>query len=249
MRRVASWLRSAQSVTVLSGAGMSTDSGIPDFRGPQGIWTRDPAAQRISTLHAYVSDPDLRRHAWQQRLIHPAHGAAPNVAHLALVDLERTGRLRTIVTQNIDGLHQRAGSDPALVLELHGTIHEVTCLSCGDRMAMSVALKRVEAGEDDPRCLLCGGILKSATISFGQSLDPDILSSAREAAFDCDLFLAVGTSLTVAPAASLPQLASSADARVVVINGEPTPYDDLADAVLREPIGDAIPGLIAALVS
>jgi len=239
------WLTAADLITVLTGAGISTDSGIPDFRGPQGVWTRDPEAEKLSTLQYYVADPEIRRRAWEERRRHPAWTAEPNAAHAALVGLERQGRLRALVTQNIDGLHQKAGSSAAKVIEVHGTVHEVACLSCGDRTTMRSALDRVEAGEPDPACLVCGGILKSATISFGQALDPDVIDAAVAAAADCDVFLAVGTSLTVHPAAGLTDVAARHGARVVVLNAQPTPYDDLADLVVREPIGTALPRLLA----
>ncbi|MDQ6648788.1 MAG: NAD-dependent deacetylase [Actinomycetota bacterium] len=246
---VGGWLRHARAVTVLTGAGISTDSGIPDFRGPDGLWTRNPAAQRMSSLRDYVADPDVRRRAWQGRRDHAAWTAAPNAGHRALVELERSGRLRALVTQNIDELHQRAGSDPDLVVEVHGTIFQVECLGCGRRTPMAEALDRVRAGEEDPPCLVCGGILKSATISFGQSLVPGVLDRARAAALDCDLFLAVGTSLTVQPVAGLARLALSAGARLVIVNAEPTPYDGLAAAVVREPIGTALPALVRAVLA
>ena len=239
------WLPAARRITVLTGAGISTDSGIPDFRGPQGVWTRDPEAEKLSTLSWYVADPDVRRRAWQERLHHPAWSAEPNAGHAALVELQRRGRLRALLTQNIDGLHQAAGSAPELVLELHGTVHEVGCLSCGDRTPMRAALDRVEAGEPDPACERCGGILKSATISFGQALDAAVIDAAVAAAADCDVFLAVGTSLTVHPAAGLVDLAAAHGARVVVVNAQPTPYDATADLVVSEPIGTALPRLVA----
>jgi NAD-dependent deacetylase len=239
------WLTAARRITVLTGAGISTDSGIPDFRGPQGVWTRDPEAEKLSTLQYYVADPDIRRRAWEARRDHPAWTAEPNAAHAALVDLERQGRLRALITQNIDGLHQRAGSAPGLVLEVHGTVHEVACLGCGERTTMRSALDRVDAGEPDPACLTCGGILKSATISFGQALDAEVIDAAARAAADCDVFLAVGTSLTVYPVAGLTEVAAGAGARVVIVNAEPTPYDRLADLVVREPIGTALPRLLA----
>lgn len=231
---------------VLTGAGISTDSGIPDFRGPNGVWTKDPAAQRMFTLDAYVSDPALRARAWRARAEHPAWQAEPNDGHRALVDLERRGLLHTLVTQNIDGLHQRAGSDPAKVVEMHGTLFEVECLGCGARSSMDTALDRVRAGEADPPCLACGGILKSATVSFGQSLDPANVARARTAAVECDVFLAVGTSLTVHPVAALAPLAKRAGAALVIVNAEPTPYDAIADEVVREPIGVALPRLVRA---
>src|SRR3954469_10532279 len=163
-------VRSAQAITVLTGAGISTDSGIPDFRGPNGVWTKNPEAEKLSTLSEYVSDPEVRRRAWRSRRDHPAWSAEPNAGHRALVDLERTGRLVAIVTQNIDGLHQKAGSSRDKVIEIHGTMHEVECLSCARRTRMSDELMRVDAGETDPPCEACGGILKSATISFRQAL-------------------------------------------------------------------------------
>jgi len=241
---VAGWLADARRITVLTGAGISTESGIPDFRGPQGLWTTNPEAQRMFTLSSYVSDPEVRRRSWRNRREHPAWTAEPNAGHRALVDLERTGRLRAVVTQNIDGLHQRAGSDPERVIEIHGTLWRAECLSCHRRVPMADVLARVDAGEDDPDCAACGGLLKSATISFGQALDPAVLRAATVAAVDCELFLAVGTSLTVHPAAALPDLARTAGARLVVVNAEPTPYDEVADAVLREPIGRVLPRLV-----
>lgn len=238
------WLTTARRITVLTGAGISTESGIPDFRGPNGVWTRDPEAEKLSTLQYYVADPEVRRRAWQERLRHPAWTATPNAGHAALVDLERQGRLRALITQNIDGLHQLAGSSPGVVLEVHGTVHEVACLGCGERTPMRVVLQRVEAGEADPACLSCGGILKSATISFGQPLDAAVIDTAADAAADCDVFITVGTSLTVYPAAGLTDLAAGNGARIVVVNAEPTPYDHLADLVVREPIGTALPRML-----
>ncbi|HEX2313029.1 MAG TPA: NAD-dependent deacylase [Thermomonospora sp.] len=238
------WLAEARSVTVLTGAGISTDSGIPDFRGPRGVWTRDPAAAALSHIDSYVADPEVRRRAWQGRREHPAWTAEPNAAHRALVDLERAGRLRAVVTQNIDGLHQRAGSSPGVVIEIHGTLREAECLACGLRTPMPEVLARVAAGEADPPCAECGGIQKSATISFGQPLRPEVLEAAVRAARTCDLFLAVGTSLTVQPAAGLCLEAAAHGARLVILNAQPTPYDDLADAVLRRPVGEELPRLV-----
>jgi NAD-dependent deacetylase len=241
---VASWLRDARTVTVLTGAGISTDSGIPDFRGPQGVWTRNPAAQQMFTLRNYIADPGVRRLAWQNRRDHPAWSATPNAGHTALVTLERSGRLRAVVTQNIDELHQRAGTSPELVIEVHGTMFATQCLSCGHRSSMEGELQRVADGDPDPACVECGGIQKSATISFGQSLDPAVLAAARVAARSCDVFLAIGSSLTVYPAAGLCDEAQAAGAQLVVVNAEPTPYDAMADAVLRQPIGVVLPLLV-----
>jgi NAD-dependent deacetylase len=233
----------AKRITVLSGAGVSTESGIPDFRGPNGLWTRDPSAERMSSFEAYRDDPQVRRRSWQARLAHPAWAAEPNDAHRALVSLERAGRLVALVTQNIDGLHQRAGS--LSVLELHGTMHETECLSCGDRRPMREALDRVAGGEEDPPCRECGGIIKSATISFGQPLDTNVLMAARDAALSCDVMLAVGSSLSVQPAAGLVGLAARAGAAVVICNASETPYDDLAAIVLRGSLGEVLPALVS----
>jgi NAD-dependent deacetylase len=234
---------SASRIVALTGAGISTDSGIPDFRGPNGVWTKNPEAVKTATLQHYLGDPEIRRRAWQNRLTSPAWQAQPNDGHRALVELERRHKLVALVTQNVDELHQRAGSDPALVLEVHGTQHWVQCWSCGERAPMKVALDRVRAGEEDPPCRTCGGILKSATISFGQDLDPAVLSRARQAVENCDLLLAVGTSLTVHPAAGLVPLARAASGQIVIVNAEATPYDELANVVIADPISEVLPAI------
>lgn len=234
-----------ERVTVLTGAGISTDSGIPGFRGPQGVWTRNPEAERTATLHDYLTDPAVRAQAWQTRLTSPAWAAQPNAGHLAVVDLERQGRLRALLTQNTDELHQRAGSSPDRVVELHGSMHGVICWSCGARGPMQAALDRVRAGDPDPACEACGGILKSTTISFGQALDAGALRRAEEASADCDVFLAVGTTLGVHPAAGLAPMAKRLGAALVIVNAQATPYDDVADAVVRGSISEVLPQLVA----
>jgi NAD-dependent deacetylase len=241
---VAEWIRTAERVVALTGAGISTDSGIPDFRGPNGVWTKDPKAERMSTLANYLADPDLRVRSWQLRLEHPAWTARPSAGHLALAELERKGRLHTLITQNIDGLHQAAGTSPARLVEIHGSMREVACMSCGERAPMEKALERVRAGEADPPCRTCGGILKSATISFGQSLVREDLERSYAAAGACDVFLAIGSSLTVFPVANLPQIALGNGAKLAILNGEPTPYDALADAVLTAPLANTLPALV-----
>jgi NAD-dependent deacetylase len=240
---VRGWIEGAERVVVLTGAGVSTESGIPDFRGPQGVWTRNPEAEKQSTIQHYVADPEVRRRAWRSRLESPAWSAQPNAGHRALVELERRGKLDTLITQNIDGLHQAAGSSPERVVEVHGTMREVVCLDCGERAPMERALARVRAGEDDPPCRTCGGILKSATISFGQGLVPEDLRRAELAARRCDLMLAVGTKLSVWPVAGVVPVAKDSGARVVIVNAEPTEMDGMADAVLRGSIGDILPRL------
>jgi NAD-dependent protein deacetylase/lipoamidase len=235
------WVDESSRVVVLTGAGISTESGIPDFRGPQGVWTKDPKAEKLSNIHYYLADPDVRKLAWQGRLAHPAWTAVPNAGHRALVELERRGKLHALVTQNIDGLHQRAGNSPDRVVEVHGTVHDVVCMQCGWRGPMKHALDRVQAGEEDPGCLECGGILKSATISFGQALIPEVIDRAMQAATEADVFIAVGTSLQVYPVAGMVPLASKARARLVIMNAQPTPFDKIADAVISAPIGEVLP--------
>lgn len=242
---VAALVRGASRIAVLTGAGISTESGIPDFRGPQGVWTKNPAAEKLSTLQHYMGDPEVRRRAWQQRLTHEAWAAEPNAGHAALVALERSGKLSALLTQNIDGLHQKAGSSPQLVVEIHGTIRDVMCMQCGDRRPMSTALERVRAGEVDPECRECGGILKSATISFGQSLVTEDLRRAERAALECDLMIAIGSSLGVFPIAGVVPLAKQAGARIVIINGTATEMDGLADHVLHGKIGEILPRIVA----
>src|SRR5690242_6829391 len=193
LARVRAWIEDARRVVALTGAGISTDSGIPDFRGPQGLWTRDPKAERLSSIECYVSDPDVRKASWKSRLAHPAWTARPNIGHLALAALERRGKLHAVITQNIDGLHQMAGNSGEKVIEVHGTLRSVTCLTCGSTGPMQDTLERVRAGEDDPSCHQCGGILKSATISFGQPLVPEVIERAMRCAKEADVFLAVGT--------------------------------------------------------
>jgi NAD-dependent deacetylase len=245
---VPGWAREVRKVAVLTGAGISTDSGIPDFRGPQGVWTRNPAAQQWSTYQAYVSDPEVRRRSWRARRDHPAWTAEPNAAHRALAGLASSGIDTRVITQNIDGLHQKAGTPADRVIELHGSMFSVVCVSCGDRSPMAGALARIDAGEEDPPCARCGGILKSATVMFGQRLDPGVFAQAERAALGCDLLLAIGSTLTVEPAASLCGLAAGAGAALVIVNADPTPYDGLAAEVIREPIGTAVPRITRTLL-
>ena len=245
IRTVCEWIDASSRVVALTGAGISTESGIPDFRGPQGVWTTNPKAERLSNIHYYMSDPEVRRLAWQSRLEHPAFRAEPNAGHRALAELERHRKLHALVTQNIDGLHQRAGNSPDKVIEVHGTVHDVVCMNCGWRAPMQLALERVRAGEADPPCRTCGGILKSATISFGQSLERAVIDRAMRAASEAELLMAIGTSLQVYPIAGAVPLASAHGARIVIVNAEPTPFDESADAVLHMPIGDVLPVLCA----
>ncbi len=224
------WARSPR-VVVLTGAGVSTDSGIADFRGPNGLWTRNPSAQAMFDIGTYLRDPEVRRMAWANRRQNPSFSAEPNLGHHALAALQGSGHVAVLLTQNIDGLHQRAGS--VGVLELHGTIWEVSCLSCGARWPTPEVLSRPEP---DPPCLICGGILKTATVSFGQPLDADVLDAAFTAVAQSDLLVAIGTSLQVTPVANLAGVADT----LAIVNAEPTPYDDIAEVVVRDSISEVL---------
>jgi NAD-dependent deacetylase len=213
------WVRDASRVTVLTGAGISTDSGIPDFRGPNGLWTKNPAAEKASTLQHYLADAAVRRAAWQTRLHSPAWDAQPNAG-------------------------QRAGNDPAKVIEVHGTMRWARCWECGDRRPMDELLARVRAGDGDPACAVCGGIVKSDTISFGQSLVPEVIDAAAEAAQACDVLIAAGSTLTVFPAANLVPLAKAVGAKVVIVNAQSTGMDRYADAVLLGQLSELLPRLV-----
>ncbi|MEU6334475.1 NAD-dependent deacylase [Streptomyces cellulosae] len=231
-------------VALLTGAGVSTDSGIPDYRGPSGLWRRDPDAEKLVTYEYYMADPEIRRRSWRMRQENLAALPEPNAAHRAVAELERSGTAVRVITQNVDGLHQLGGMPDRKVLELHGTARAVVCTECHARTPMEDALARLTAGEDDPPCVDCGGILKPATVMFGEALDPMVLGEAVAITKACTLFIAAGTSLQVHPAAGLAQVAADHGARLIVVNAEPTPYDDLADEVVREPIGTSLPALL-----
>jgi NAD-dependent deacetylase len=242
--KVRRWVDGAQRVVVLTGAGISTDSGIPDFRGPQGVWTKNPLAEKQSNINYYMADPEVRKASWKSRLDHTAWTAKPNPGHLALAALEKRGKLHALITQNIDELHQMAGNSPDKVIEVHGTMRKVVCMSCEMTAPMQKALDRVRAGEADPPCRVCGGILKSATISFGQALVPEVIDAAMRAAQRADLFFSIGTSLQVYPVAGVLPLAREAGAKIVIMNAEPTPFDDIADTVFRDSISAILPELL-----
>ena len=237
-------IASAERIVGLTGAGISTDSGIPDFRGPQGVWTKDPDAEKLATIDHYLSDPDVRRRSWRRRLDTLSQTYEPNDGHRSLVDLERRGKLELLITQNVDGLHLRAGTSPGKLVEIHGTTRDVVCLSCEDRAPVERALERVRAGEEDPPCRSCGGILKTATISFGQGLVADDLARADAAARRADLVLAVGSTLGVYPIANVVPVAKSHGADVVIVNGGPTEMDDLADVRLEGSISELLPAIV-----
>lgn len=243
--RAAELLADRRKVVIFTGAGVSTDSGIPDFRSPGGVWTRfDP---RQFTYQRYLAEPETRRLAWQMRREMHHLRPRPNAAHEACVRLAERGRLAGVITQNIDGLHVDAGLDAAMVCEVHGTSREVVCLGCAERIPMGAAVARVEAGEDDPPCHSCGGILKSATVSFGQRLPVDVWARAEELTATCDAFIAAGSSLVVYPAADLPAQAARRGVPLVIVNREPTPLDEVASAVLLGEVGVLLPALVDAL--
>ncbi|MEU5884450.1 Sir2 family NAD-dependent protein deacetylase [Spirillospora sp. NPDC047279] len=238
------WMRGVTRIAVLTGAGISTDSGIPDYRGPQGIWTKDPSLADLFTYDTFVADAGVRRRLWSSYRELYRTEVAPNAAHAALAELEHGGKAVRVLTQNVDGLHQKAGSSERKVLELHGSLATVTCLSCGERSPTSNVLER---GGEEPACS-CGGILKPSVVMFGQFLDEDVLGRAGAVARASQLFLAIGSSLMVEPAAGLCAEAVRHGATLVIVNRDPTPYDDLATEVIREPIGTAVPRICAALL-
>jgi len=234
----------ARRIVVCTGAGVSTDSGIPDYRGPTGQWTRDPASARFADLPSYLADATLRERAWARRVANPALRAEPNAAHLALAELYRGGVLSAVLTQNVDGLHQKAGVPDHVVLELHGNIRDTRCVACGERRPMGEALERVRSGECDPKCLDCGGILKSATVFFGEPVDASVFADAARLLATADLLWVIGSSLRVQPAAGM-IAAAARQTPLLIVNAEPTPYDALAAAVVRDPIGIAVPAIVA----
>ena len=234
----------AERVVALTGAGISTDSGIPDFRGPQGLWTKNPLAEKMSNIHYYLADREVRKLSWQNRMSSPAWTAKPNPGHLALVQLEKKNKLHALITQNIDELHQQAGNSPDKVIEVHGSMRRFMCWGCGMRGPMQKVLERVRAGEEDPECRTCGGILKSDTISFGQQLVPEVIDRAMQVAAEADVFVAVGTTLQVYPVAGAVDIARSAGAKLIIVNAQPTPYDAVADALLPGSISEILPAIL-----
>ena len=241
---------SSHKIVFLTGAGISTAAGIPDYRGPDGVWTKNPGAERRSHIDTWISDPDAREAGWQRRLHTAWDRVVPTAAHDAITQLAATTRVSLVVTQNIDGLHQRSGLDRNLLVEIHGTVHDSICLSCEKVSPIGPTLERVAAGELDPHCLeehpeVCGGILKAATISFGQSLRTDDLNRSCDATDDADLFIAIGTTLTVFPVAGLVPRAADRDIPIIIVNGSPTDMDHFATVVLDGDINDVVPQLLA----
>jgi NAD-dependent deacetylase len=252
---LAAVLAGASRIIAFTGAGISTESGIPDFRSPGGVWTRyDP---RDFTFSRYVASAEVRRRSWDMRREFWASGYEPNAAHRAVARLEQAGRLAAVVTQNIDGLHQVAGS--TLVIELHGTAREVMCIGqapaggtpagCGFVHPTTWAFERIDVGEADPACPSCGGLVKSATVSFGQSLFPGVIEEARTQVLAADLVLAIGSSLQVYPAAGIPAAAAAAGVPVAIVNDEPTPFDSEAGTLVRGRAGVVLPPAVDAALA
>lgn len=238
-------LSGAKRVVVFTGAGISTESGIPDFRSPGGVWDRfDPTE---FTYQKFLSSEESRKKYWSlsKLFYEPLVAAAPNPAHAAIVALEQWGRLDCVITQNIDGLHQRAGTAAARVIEIHGTALTVSCLSCAERVSREEVQARVEAGEDVPRCHACGGIMKPDTVSFGQAMPERETAEAFRRAEASDLCWVIGSSLVVTPAAHIPAAAANAGAKLVILNGSETPLDAHADVVLRGKAGAIAPRIVA----
>lgn len=242
--RIADWLANARSGVAFTGAGISTESGIPDFRGPDGFWKRNDASK--FTIQNYVRDPEHRKERWRmaaERKSLMRTDVKPNAGHVALARLEQLGCIRGVITQNIDGLHAEAGNEH--VLELHGTSRRIACLSCGESWPAPDILKRVDEGEEDPSCTSCGGILKSATISFGQQLPQDVLNEAHRWSLEADVYLVVGSSLVVTPAADLPGVAKQRGAKLAIVNREPTERDFYFDVSVLGDAGPTLTDLVA----
>ncbi len=245
LERLIALARLARRIVVFTGAGISTESGIPDYRGPDGVWAR----QALPTLAGFVDDLETRRDYWERRRTgYPTLAATmPNQGHLALAALERAGRLAAVITQNIDGLHQKAGNDPERVIELHGNAHVIQCMNCARRWPAAEIQARLYAGEILPSCTKCGGMLRATTILFGEALPVDALRRAAEMAQSADLLLVVGSSLVVNPAAQLPLLAKRSGAALAIMNHTPTPLDGEADVLLRSGAGATLTAIVGAL--
>lgn len=242
LAQAAELLQQAERVTVMTGAGISVESGIPDFRGPAGLFTTNPDSLGWFTRSVFQRSADARRHFWSLR--HALLDSQPNPGHTAIADLERQGRLRGVVTQNIDGLHHKAGNSAALVHEVHGSVRRVVCLGCGASDPVAVMLERLEGGEDDPHCTRCGGVLKPSLVMYEEQLDPEVFGAAERAAADCDVMVAVGSTLDVVPAAFIPQAALERDIPLVIVNLGATRYDEAAAAVVEARAAAALPYLL-----
>jgi NAD-dependent deacetylase len=243
IEQIAAWAAAAKDGVAFTGAGISTESGISDFRGPGGFWERND--QRKFTIQNYVRDPEHRKERWRMAVDRRSFvrmDVKPNAGHIALAELEELGVIRGVITQNVDALHKEAGS--RTVVELHGNSKTIVCLSCDASWPTAEVIARVEAGDEDPHCTECGGIIKTATISFGQNLPQDAIELAHELSSTADFFLVVGSSLIVYPAAAYPGVAKQAGAKLVIINREPTDQDTIADAVIHADAGPTLSAIV-----
>ena len=245
LQDAAELMQASRRMVVLTGAGISTESGIPDFRSPGSTWQQIPPV----SYREFLNSAEARQRYWQTRrnLSGRVAAAQPNAAHYALAELERRQLLLGVITQNFDGLHQDAGHKPERVIELHGTSRAAACTLCGTRSSIAELQQRIDAGEIDPGCPVCGGYLKAATILFGQRVPEQELTRAKELTEECDLFLVVGSSLKVVPAATLPRLALTRNVPIIIINLQPTPLDEYADVAIHEKAGVVLPPLLAML--
>lgn len=239
IKTVAELIAGSRRVVVFTGAGVSTESGIPDFRSPGGIWTKfDPDD---FTIDKFIRSGEVRKKMWQILLDGGLMAdAEPNAAHHAIVELEKMGKLSALITQNVDNLHQKAGNSPALVYELHGNMQWLVCLECGQKYPMDLLKKKKPSGDDVPECSKCSGILKPDVIFFGENLPQKVLMKATYEARECDLFIVIGSSLVVYPAAYMPLYAKQSRAGVVIINRDPTVEDDLADVIINGSAGETM---------
>lgn len=249
IERIGEWVAQARRIVFFTGAGISTDSGIPDFRGPNGLWTQNPLAEKTSTLSHYLKNPEVRKVAWEGRVRNFGSTVQPNAGHHAIVDIDKMGILSSVITQNVDGLHQAAGISDDKVIEVHGTIKFGRCWDCDDRRPMAEFIQRVRDGDPDPHCELCGGIVKSDAILFEQALVPEVIDRAFTEAEQCDVLIAVGSTLQVSPANGVVPRARAAGAHVVIINGEPTVMDRYAHSIVVGSISPAMQALVAAAQS
>ena len=244
LKQIAQWITTSTRVVVFSGAGLSTESGIPDFRSPGGVWDRYNPEDFY--FQNFLASENSREKYWQMatEMYEPIRKAQPNPAHLAISELEKLGNLDCVITQNIDGLHFKAGNSEEKVIQLHGTAIFVSCLSCKKRYDRDEIQERIKKGLKAPLCDDCGGLLKPATISFGQSMPERETQEAYHRSSTCDLFIVIGSSLVVQPAASMPLVAKRNGARLVIINRDPTPYDDMADIVIHGQAGPTMASIL-----
>jgi NAD-dependent deacetylase len=244
IEKIADLIVNSRRFVIFTGAGVSTESGIPDFRSPGGIWEKYNPED--FTYQRFLSSEEAREKYWKMstEFYHTMKDVRPNAAHIAIAELERMGMVDCVITQNVDGLHQQAGSSPEKVIELHGTTRSVSCLTCRKKYSRDAVQEMIAKGVKVPKCDECNGILKPDTISFGQAMPEKETSEAYHRSSICDLFMVIGSSLVVQPAASMPVVAKRSGAKLVIINRDPTPYDNLADFVIHGPAGETMSAIL-----